>query len=59
VTLTGAQTLTNKRITPRVTSETSSATPTINSDNTDVHRVTALATNITSMTTNLTGTPTH
>jgi hypothetical protein len=52
-------TLTNKRITKRVTSETSSATPTINTDNTDVHRITALAVNITSFTTNLTGTPNH
>jgi hypothetical protein len=52
-------TLTNKRITPRVTSETSSATPTINTDNSDFHRITALAVNITSFTTNLSGTPTH
>lgn len=52
------QTLTNKRITKRVTSEVSSATPTINTDNSDVHKITALATNITSMTTNLSGTPT-
>jgi len=52
-------TFTNKRITPRVTSEASSATPTINSDNSDIHRITALAENITSMTTNLSGTPTH
>lgn len=52
-------TLTNKRINPRVTSEASSATPTINSDNTDLHRVTALAVNVTSFTTNLTGTPVH
>lgn len=51
--------LTNKRITPRVTSEESSATPTINTDNCDIHRITALTTNITSMTTNLSGTPTH
>lgn len=55
----GTQTLTAKRVTPRVTSETSSATPTINTDNSDVHRVTALAADITSMTTNLSGTPTH
>lgn len=53
------QTLTNKRITPRVTSETSSATPTINTDNSDIHRITALAAAITSFTTNLSGTPTH
>lgn len=57
-TLTGTETLTNKRITARVTSEVSSATPTINTDNTDIHKVTALAVNITSMTTGLTGTPT-
>jgi len=52
-------TLTNKRITQRVTSETSSATPTINTDNSDIHRITALTVAITSMTTNLSGTPTH
>jgi hypothetical protein len=44
--------------TKRITSESSSATPTINTDNCDVHRITALAANVTSMTTNLTGTPT-
>lgn len=43
--------------TPRRTTQTSSATPTINVGATDVHDITALATNITSMTTNLTGTP--
>jgi hypothetical protein len=58
-TATKTQTLTNKRITPRVSSETSSATPTINTDNVDIHRITALAVDITSMTTNLSGTPTH
>lgn len=52
-------TLTNKRITPRVTSITSSATPTINTDNCDVVTITALAAAITSMTTNLSGTPTN
>lgn len=52
-------TLTNKRITKRVTTEVSSATPTINTDNTDVHVITAQAVNITSFTTNLTGTPTN
>ncbi len=41
------------------TSEASSATPTINVDQTDLHRITALAVAITSMTTNLSGTPTH
>lgn len=52
-------TLTNKRITPRVTSITSSATPTINTDNCDAVTITALAAAITSMTTNLSGTPTN
>lgn len=51
------QTLTNKRIDPRVTSITSSATPTINTDNCDAVTITALAAAITSMTTNLSGTP--
>jgi len=51
-------TLTNKRVTPRVTTITSSGTPTVNTDNTDVVDITALAEAITSMTTNLTGTPT-
>lgn len=52
-------TLTNKRITPRVNTVTSSATPSINTDTTDVFTITALATAITSMTTNLSGTPTE
>ena len=56
---TDTQTLTNKRVTGRVTSEASSATPTINTDNSDAHSITALAVAITSMTTNLTGTPTN
>ncbi len=43
----------------RITSETSSATPTINTDNCDIHRITALAVDITSLTTNLSGTPSH
>lgn len=51
-------TLTNKRITKRVSTEASSATPTINTDNVDCHRITALTVAITSMTTNLSGTPT-
>ncbi|MDA3815064.1 MAG: right-handed parallel beta-helix repeat-containing protein [Patescibacteria group bacterium] len=42
-----------------VTTETSSATPTINTDNLDAHSITALASAITSMTTNLSGTPTN
>lgn len=41
----------------RTTTEVSSATPTINTDNTDIHTITALATDITSFTTNLSGTP--
>ncbi len=52
-------TLTNKRITPRVGSTTSSATPTINTDNYDIYRLTAQAEDITSFTTNLSGTPNH
>lgn len=51
-------TLTNKRITARYGSTTSSATPTINTDNVDVYELTAQAEDITSFTTNLTGTPT-
>lgn len=57
--ISSTNTLTNKRVTPRVTTETSSATPTINTDNADMHTITALATAITSMTTNLSGTPTN
>lgn len=45
--------------TGRVSSEASSATPTINTDRVDAHSITALATAITSMTTNLSGTPTN
>jgi hypothetical protein len=50
-------TLTNKRVTPRVTTITSSGTPTVNTDNTDFVNITAQAAAITSMTTNLSGTP--
>lgn len=49
--------LTNKRINPRVGSTTSSATPTINTDNYDIYQLTAQAVDITSFTTNLSGTP--
>jgi hypothetical protein len=52
------QTLTNKRVTPRVSTTTSSAEPTINTDTTDQFGLTAQATDITSFTTNLSGTPT-
>ncbi len=51
-------TLTNKRVTKRVSTVTQSATPTINTDNMDVASITGLAQAITSMTTNLSGTPT-
>lgn len=57
-TLAATQTLTNKRVTPRVVTTTQSATPTINTDNGDVFNITGLAQAITSMTTNLSGTPT-
>lgn len=51
-------TFTNKRITPRVQSDTSnSATPTLNTDNYDMDVITGQTNNITSMTTNLSGTP--
>lgn len=55
---TDTQTLTNKRVTPRVGTVASDATPTINTDNVDVFTITALAAAITSFTTNLSGTPT-
>lgn len=57
VQLTSTQTLTNKNITARVVTTTQSATPTINTDNTDISNITALAQAITSFTTNLSGTP--
>lgn len=53
-----AETFTNKRITRRIGTVASSATPSINTDNYDQFNITALAAAITSMTTNLTGTPT-
>ncbi len=56
---TDTQTLTNKRLIPRVTTITSSATPAINTDNADAVTITALAVAITSMTSSLTGTPTN
>lgn len=55
--LTGAETLTNKRITQRVVSITSSATPTPNADTTDEYTITALAAS--ALLTNPTGTPTE
>ena len=56
---TGVETLTNKTITKRVTTIVSNATPTIDTDDCDVVTITALATAITTMTTNLSGTPTN
>lgn len=56
--ISSTNTLTNKRVTLRVGSTTSSATPTINTDNYDVYQLTAQAADITSFTTNLSGTPT-
>jgi hypothetical protein len=47
------------RVVPRVGYVASSATPTINIDLYDAYSITALATAITSMTTNLSGTPTN
>lgn len=58
-TLAGTETYTNKRITKRTGTVASSATPTINTDNVDFYSITALAVNITSFTTNLSGTPTE
>lgn len=55
--LTTTSTFTNKRITRRFVSVTQSATPTINTDNTDIASITGLAQAITSMTTNLSGSP--
>ena len=56
--ISSTNTLTNKRVTPRVGTTTSSATPTINTDNVDMYTLTAQAVDITSFTTNLSGTPT-
>lgn len=58
-TRTSTDTLTNKRLAARITTITSSATPTINTDNCDAVTITALAAAITSMTTNLSGTPSN
>jgi len=56
-TISSTHTLTNKRIDPRTNTTSSSATPSINTDTTDVFTITAQAEAITSMTTNLSGTP--
>jgi hypothetical protein len=57
--LTGTETFTNKRITKRVLSITSSATPTINTDSYDVVDITAQAADINTMSSSLSGTPTN
>jgi hypothetical protein len=57
-TLSGTQTITNKRINPRVLASTAnSATPTLNTDNYDMMVITGQSVAITSFSTNLTGTP--
>lgn len=56
-TISSTTTFTNKRWTARVGSTTSSATPTINTDNYDIYKLTAQAAAITSFTSNLSGTP--
>lgn len=55
--LNGSNTAVSFRLQKRVVATANSATPTINTDNTDVANITGLSQNITSMTTNLTGTP--
>lgn len=55
-TISSTDTFTNKRVTPRIGSTESSATPSINSDSVDQYNITALAAAITSVT--ITGTPT-
>jgi hypothetical protein len=54
---TATQTFTNKRYTRRLMTVTQSATPTINTDATDIASITGLAQNVTSMSSGLTGTP--
>lgn len=56
--ISSTNTLTNKRVTPRTGTTSSSATPTINTDNVDFYSITAQTVDITSFTTNLSGTPT-
>jgi len=57
-TISSTDTLTNKRVTRRLTTTNAPwATPTTNTDNVDIMKFTGLATAITSMTTNLSGTP--
>jgi len=56
--ISSTNTLTNKRVTKRTGTTTSSATPTINTDNVDEYYITAQTVDITSFTTNLSGSPT-
>lgn len=56
-TISSTNTLTNKRITKRIETVASSATPASNTDSYDITKITSLATNITSLTSWLTGTP--
>lgn len=59
-TYSSTDTLTNKRVTPRVLASTAnSATPSINTDSYDIVVITGQSVAITSFTTNLTGTPTN
>jgi hypothetical protein len=55
---TDTNTLTNKRITARIGTVASNATPTINTDNVDFFSITGQLVDITNMSTNLTGAPT-
>jgi len=57
--ISSTNTFTNKRVTKRTGTTTSSATPTINTDNVDAYSLTAQTEAITSFTTNLSGTPTE
>ncbi len=52
-----SETLANKRLSPRNSTIGSSATPSINTDGTDIFTITSQAAAITSMTTGLSGTP--
>lgn len=56
-TISGTETLINKRWVARVNTITSSATPAINTDVTDVFSITALSVDISTMSTSLTGSP--
>lgn len=57
LTTSSTETVTNKRVTKRVETVASSATPASNTDSYDVTKITGLAVAITSLTSGLTGTP--